>query len=74
MNYNDETFYIEFYINGIIKVDSESKKQKVKKLQKLLNKIVEDESLELVKSDSSMTVMSEAEFLQSLMPYDDTLN
>lgn len=74
MNYNDETFYIEFFINGILKVDSESKKRKVKKLQKLLNKIVEDESLELIKSDSSLTVMSEGELIQSLMPYDDTPN
>lgn len=74
MNYNDDTFYIDFYINGIIKVNSESKKLKVKKLQKLLNKIIEDEALELIKSDSSLTVMSEAELIQSLSPYDDSIN
>lgn len=74
MNYSDDIFYIEFFLNGIIKVDSESKKAKVKKLQKLLNKIVEDEALDLIKSESSLTVMSEAEVLQSMLPYDDTLN
>lgn len=74
MNYSDDTYYIELYISGIIKVNSADKKEKVKKLQKLLNEIVEDEALELIKSDSSLTVMSEGELLQSLMPYDDTPN
>lgn len=74
MNHNNDIFYIEFFINGIVKINSEDKKDKVRKLQKLLNEIIEDEALELIKSESSLTVMSEAELLQSLMPYDDTLN
>lgn len=74
MNYEDDTYYIEFFLNGILKVNSEDKKEKVKKLQRLLNEIVEDGALELVKTDSSLTVMSESELLQSLVPFDDTLN
>lgn len=74
MKHEDDTFYVEFYVNGLLKVKSENKKNKIKKIQRLLNKIVEDESLDLIKSDSSLTVMSEAEVLNSLMPYDDSIN
>lgn len=74
MNYNDDTFYIEFYINGVIKVDSEHKKEKIKKIQNLLNKIINDQALELVKSSSDLTVMSESELLQTLISEVDDFN
>lgn len=73
MDFNDEIFYIEFLITGIVKVDTETKKENLKKIQKLINKIMNDD-MDLVKSESSLNVMSEAELMQSLMPYDDTAN
>lgn len=74
MNYNEEEFYIEIYLSAILKVSSKDKKEKVKKLQKLLNEIVEDEILNFVKSDQSLTVLTEAEMVQSIMPLDDSIN
>ena len=74
MNYDNDTYYIEFFINGILKVKSIDKKKKIRKPQKLLNKIIEDEAMELVKSDSSLTSMSELELIESAMPSDETLN
>lgn len=61
-----ESYYIEFFVTGVIKVNSWDRKQKVKKIQRLLNKIVEDEALDLVKSDSNLLVMSESEVIQNM--------
>ena len=76
MNYDDDTYYIEFYINGLVKVDSKNKKEKLKKIQKLLNKILNDEDVDLERTESSLAIMSEEEVIAALggYPEEDLIN
>lgn len=65
----DNNSYIEFNINGILKVPEKNKKAALKKLNSLLSKIVED-NIELVRSDYSIDVVSEAEIAYAMSNYD----
>lgn len=71
---NDEDkFYVEIYLTGLVKVTKKDKKRKLAKLQKIINEIIEDPDLDLLKSDSNIIVMSEDELMKELK-YDDSSN
>jgi hypothetical protein len=71
MKYDDDTFYIELFLNVVIKASNTSKKNKLKKIQRLMEAILRDEDLDIVKSDSNIVMMSEAELLNTLQTYVD---
>jgi hypothetical protein len=54
-------------------VTKKDKKKKLAKLQKIINEIIEDPDLDLLKSDSNIIVMSEDELMKELK-YDDSSN
>ncbi len=73
MSTKENKFFIEIYLNGLIKVNSKDKKKKLTKLQKIINDILDDPDLDLLKSDSNIIIMSEDELMRELNP-DDTSN
>lgn len=66
----EKTFYIEFNINGVIKVLESNKKQALKQLNFLISKIIEENNLELVRADHSVDVVSEEEIIHAMTNYD----
>lgn len=70
---NEDKFYVEIYFTGLIKVTKKDKKKKLIKLQEILNDILEDPDLDLLKSESNIIVMSEDELMRELSP-DDSSN
>jgi len=69
----EDKFYVEIYLTGLVKVTKKDKKKKLAKLQKIINEIIEDPDLDLLKSDSNIIVMSEDELMKELK-YDDSSN
>jgi hypothetical protein len=64
---DNENYYLDFYISGVVKVNVKNKKEKIAKIQKLINEVIEDYNLDLLKSESSLTVLSESEVIQNLI-------
>ena len=74
MKYDDDTFYIELFLNVIIKSESAEKNMKLKKIQKLMNSILRDDELDIIKSESNLVMMSESELLNTLQPLNEYEN
>lgn len=71
MNYDDEEIYVEFQISGIFKTKVKNKKIKMAKIQKIINSIINDETIHLIKSDSSLVSYTEAEIMNAFVNYTD---
>jgi hypothetical protein len=75
MNYeDDEDIYVEFTITGVLKAKSTLKKAKLKKIQALISKIIEDPNLDLIKFDSTVNSFTQLELMNSLINYSDEEN
>lgn len=76
MSHTDDTYYIEFFINGIIKIKNSDKQEVFQKLQEIIDLITTDEELNLIKMESNLALASENELIYNLFnpeqeyPYD----
>jgi Na+/phosphate symporter len=62
----EEKYFIEFYIDFVLKVEEEKKKVLLKKIQKMINKLSEEVSEYAVKMDSNVTSLSESDVAQMI--------
>jgi pantothenate kinase len=62
----EEKYFIEFYIDFVLKVDAENKKIFMKKIQRMLNKLTNEVAEHAIKMDSNITSLSEAEVSQMI--------